>query len=395
VKGLFTRFVFTGFGPSLLRTSSEIPPLAVVRGQRPGRLRAKVRGDAPRLPGVYGMIDDRGELVYVGKAKDLRARLLSYFRPKSRDPKAGKIVQETRLLAWEVVPDEFAALLRELELIRRWQPRFNVQGQPRQRRRTYLCLGRQPAPYVFLSSRVPATAFANFGPIPAGQQALEAVRRINDWFQLRDCPQPQEMVFADQQELFPLPRAPGCLRHEIGACLAPCAAACTRSGYKDQVAAALAFLRGEDRAPVETLERDMLAASAALQFERAAALRDKLEVLKWLSDALRRLQQAARHSFVYPVAGHDGRERWYLIHRGRVHLSLARPHDETSQHDAVTALDAVYCKSGVVDGPPALEEIDGVLLVAAWFRRHGDERQRLLEPQALLTELTAPAAQVW
>src|SRR5206468_7403517 len=140
------------------------------------------------------MIDKPGELLYVGKAKCLRARLLSYFRTRSRDPKAGRILQHARSIAWEIVPSEFAALLRELELIRRWQPRFNVKGQPRRRRRTYLCLGRRPAPHAFLSARPPATALVRFGPVPAGHRAGEAVRRVNDWFRLRDCPQAQPMV---------------------------------------------------------------------------------------------------------------------------------------------------------------------------------------------------------
>src|SRR5262249_33533929 len=146
--GLFSRPQFTDFGPCAVGTPL---PLVLIRGRRPARLKALVRRDAPRAPGVYGMIDARGELVYVGKAKCLRSRLLSYFRPNSRDPKAGKIVAETRQLAWEPAPSEFAALLRELELIRRWQPRWNVQGQPKRLRRGYVCVGRRPAPYVFLA----------------------------------------------------------------------------------------------------------------------------------------------------------------------------------------------------------------------------------------------------
>src|SRR5205809_6003037 len=152
MKGLFQRQTFSGFGPLGLAVDSEAPSLYVVRSRRPARLRARVRTDGPRLPGVYGMVDEGGELIYVGKAKCLRSRLLSYFRPRSRDPKAGRILQHTRKLVWEYVPSEFAALLRELELIRRWRPRFNVQGQPH-RQRTYICLGRQPAPYVFLTRK--------------------------------------------------------------------------------------------------------------------------------------------------------------------------------------------------------------------------------------------------
>jgi excinuclease ABC subunit C len=306
------------------------PLLEAIHGHRPSRLREKVRKRCPRQPGVYGMVDASGELIYVGKAKCLRSRLLSYFRPNSRDPKAGRIIENTFVIAWELATSEFAALLRELELIRRWQPRFNVQGQPNRRRRTYVCVGREPAPYLFLSPKPPGTAFAGFGPVPSGVTAREGVRRLNDWFRLRDCPQAQEMLFADQSELFPLERTPGCSRHEIGQCLGPCAAACSRGAYTDAVGSALAFLEGRDASPLERIEGDMNAASAALQFERAAALRDKLAALQWLTDHLARLHEAARQSFVYAVPSADGPDLWYAIHGGRVRAVLPAPHDDTS-----------------------------------------------------------------
>jgi excinuclease ABC subunit C len=324
------------------------------------------------------MIDAHGELIYVGKAKNLRARLLSYFRPKSREPKASAIVRETRLLAWEVGPSEFAALLRELELIRRWQPRFNVQGQPRRRRRVYVCLGRLPAPYVFLAAKAPATAHAIYGPIPAGEMARAAVRRLNDWYRLRDCPQAQTMRFADQRELFPLAMAPGCLRAEIDSCLAPCAAGCGRDDYAAQVRAARAFLAGTDATPLTTLERDMRAAATATQFERAATLRDRWEALHWLNRHLERLREAMAHSFAYPVTGHDGMQLWYLIQRGRVVAAMPRP---TDRDHTATAFDAASTGGDVVPGPLNSAEVDGVLLVAAWFRRNPGEKQRVLTPR--------------
>jgi excinuclease ABC subunit C len=329
------------------------------------------------------MVDAGGELIYVGKAKCLRSRLLSYFRPQSRDPKAGRILEATRVLVWEPGTSEFAALLRELELIRRWRPRFNVQGQPRRARRVYVCVGRRPAAYVFLASRPPATGFAIFGPVPAGRSTGEAVRRINDWYRLRDCPQAQEMAFADDQELFPVLRAAGCLRHEIGSCLGPCAGACTRADYAGAVRAAIAFLEGRDTSPLEMLERDMKAASAVLDYERAAVLRDRLEVLRWLSERLAHLRACRLRSFVYPVTGHDGAQVWYLIRHGRVCAALPAPQEEQARRAAAAVLQEVYGKD-TPPGPPTLEEIDGVLLVASWFGRHKDERLRTLEPTAAL-----------
>jgi excinuclease ABC subunit C len=380
VKGLFARQAFTGFGPLALLPAAPPPPLHTIRARRSGRLRTLMSRDCPRLPGVYGMIDAKGELIYIGKAKNLRARLLSYFRPKSREAKAGRILKDTRALAWEVASSEFAALLRELELIQRWQPRFNVQGQPLHRRRVYVCVGRRPAATIFLAKEPPRTAFARFGPVPAGFRARESVRRLNDWFRLRDCPQSQEMTFADQLELFALPLTPGCIRHEIGNCLGPCAAACSRDDYARNVQAVLSFLRGEDTSPLTAIERKMTAASANLEFERAAALRDKLDSLTWLCERLRHVREASRHSFVYPVRGHDETEWWYLIHGGRVRAVVPSPQDEASRREAARRLEEVYQHVGVLSGPPGLAEIDGVLLVAAWFRRHPEERALTFGP---------------
>ncbi len=380
MKGLFGRDVFTGFG--LDRLSRVERPLTRIDGQRPGRLRLQLRMCGPRLPGVYGMVNDNGELVYVGKARCLRTRLLSYFRRHSRDPKAGRILAATRTLVWEVVPDEFGALLRELELIRRWRPRFNVHGQPRGRRRCYVCVGRRPAPYAFLAPRPPATAAAAFGPVPAGIKAREAVRRLNDWFQLRDCPQSQELLWAEQTELFPVLRAAACIRHEIGHCLGPCAGACSRHDYRSQVRATLAFLTGADSSPLDTLRRDMTAAATAQAYERAAVLRDRFEALEWLHLHLARLRRAATHSFVYPVPSHDGSETWYLIRQGRVLTALPRPRDPTAHAEAASTLTAVFARERLA--PLATEETAGVLLVDSWFKCHPAERERTRDWHDLL-----------
>jgi excinuclease ABC subunit C len=371
---LFSAEAFSGFGPDHLHLHCPPPHLGRVQARRPSGLRSAVRLDCPRRPGVYGMIDHRGDLIYIGKARCLRSRLLSYFRPKSRDPKAGAIITRTRRLAWEVLPTELSALLRELELIRRWQPAFNVAGQPRRRRPLWLCLGRRPAPYVFSTPKVPATALAAFGPLPGGSMTRESARRVNDWFRLRDCPHPQEMIFAEQQELFPIVRAPGCIRLEINACLGPCAAACTLTDYQTQVDNAKAFLEGKDATPLAQLDRDMQAASAALQFERAAVLRDRLTVLGWLSAQLDRLRQARELSFIYPLAGHDGKEWWYVIRRGEVRGAAPA--------SAATAelIERLWAGRG-------REEADRLLLVAAWFRKRPQERQRALAIEACRSRL--------
>jgi excinuclease ABC subunit C len=191
------------------------------------------------------------------------------------------------------------------------------------------------------------------------------------------------MVFADQGELWVIERSAGCLRYEIGTCLGPCAAACSSAGYAVQITAARAFLTGVDNTPLESLQKDMEAASAAMAFERAAALRDKLEALRWLRDQLESLRNArTQGSFVYPLQGYDGRITWYLIHGGRTVESVPAPLDADTGRAARERIEAVYRGDSRVE---AAEKMEEVLLVAYWFGRYPDERKRTLQPAEALT----------
>ena len=292
-------------------------------------------------------------------------------------------------MAWEPAHGEFAALLRELELIRRWRPRFNVQGQPNRRRRTYVCVGREPAPYLFLSPKPPGTAFAGFGPVPGGVTAREAVRRLNDWFRLRDCPQAQKMVFADQRGLFPLDlrrRLPARSRSTPASAPAPrpARAAITPPPCGPPCASSKAPTPRRWRrwnGPCKRRRRR----------RRSSAPRPcatSWQPMHWLSGHLERVRQACRRSCVYPAVGRDGsRGHWYVIHHGRVRAVAPAPRDDAARSAALAALDAAF--HGGASGPPGPDEIDGVLLVAAWFRRHPAEKDRALAPAAARTACAA------
>jgi excinuclease ABC subunit C len=380
---LFHDGKFLDFGPSAICPAGTACRAARIEGAKPSALRTQVRLLAPNRPGVYGMLDKDDQLIYVGKAKNLRTRLLSYFRKKGRPPKAGKIISQAKSIVWEIVPSEFASLLRELELIRRWRPRWNVQGQPLRRRLTFVCLGRAPAPYLFLSRKITKRVQAAFGPIIANRNALEATRRLNDWFKLRDCPQPQEMIFPDQGELFPGVRPAGCLRVEIGTCLGPCTGTCERPDYQRQARRARDFLSGKDLAPLQQMHAEMQAAAVAQQFERAAALRDRWTVLNWLADRLARVRRAQQElSFIYPVAGFDGPMTWYLIHGARTVAVLEAPCDDATRRLVAEKTHALYRgRSGLLD---SYEHADSMMIVMQWFRKHPREREKCLTPEEAL-----------
>ncbi|MDY3560989.1 GIY-YIG nuclease family protein [Gemmata sp. JC673] len=368
---------FDGFGPSRFRPAEEVPPVFEVRGKRLSKLKRGTKKNAPKVPGVYGMLDTRGRLIYVGKAKNLRARLLCYFRENSRDPKAGKIIEQTKRLVWEQCGDELAALLRELELIQRLRPRYNVLGVPGFQRHHYICVGKSPAAHVYVTTAPSGNEQGVYGPFVKRHRSEDAARRLNDWFRLRDCPQTVPLTFAEQGALFDPARSAKCLRFELGTCAGPCVGACTRKDYAAGARAAKAFLDGRDRSVLRTIREQMTVAADEFQFEKAASLRDKLHALEWLDNRLSLLNTARnRNSFVYPLEGTDGQTRWYLIHRGEVQ-AVSFPPDAESAPRVAGLLGTTFADR---PAPAVLSDVavDSVLLVASWFRRSESERSKLL-----------------
>ena len=380
-KGLFLNERFSGFGPSRFRPTEHQPPTGQVEAPQVEQLKQLVRQTAPRTPGVYGMLDRYAQLIYVGKAKYLRNRLLSYFRVHSRDPKAGRILEPTRTIVWEENFSEFSALVRELELIVRYLPRFNVQGIPGRQRYRYLCLGRGPGPYLYSTPRPTGREIACYGPVVGAARLREAARRLNDAFRLRDCSQKVPMIFADRRALFPQTElVPQCLRHEIGTCSGPCAGLVSQAAYAAQIRQVKAFLDGEDQTLLEQWEREMQAAAAAVEFEKAMAIRDKWQVLKWLSERMSWLRSARdQHSFVYPLVGITGETWWHLILRGRIEAVYRQPTTSSDWQHLEKAITKVYRVGGSLrETTVPAHQVDSVLLVAAWFRKHPEQRERLL-----------------
>jgi len=372
---------FDDFGTCRFRSRRRARAAGIALGVELAAKRRQIRDHCPQSPGVYGMVDAQGELIYVGKSKSLRDRLLSYCASQSADSKSRRILDRTERLVWETLPDEFGALLRELELIQRWRPRFNVQGQPGRLRRTYLCLGRGPAAYAYLASEPSPRAERFFGPLPGVRRWRTIVRSVNDCFQLRDCPDRVPMVFADQLELFAQDRPAQCMRFDLGTCLGPCAGRCSSSQYAERLRQAAAFLQGDDLSMLDRLHAAMREAAALRQFERAAALRDAWDALDRLHAQLQSLRDAQEHfTFVYPLAGPHG-ATWYFLRRGRVIAAAGAPRDQRTARRCLQLLERVYDVEDSPETDPAEADLDVLLLVAGWFRRYPEQLAAVLPPE--------------
>lgn len=374
---------FDGFGPCRLNGGAWPAMSSVSVGADRRENRRRLRAGVPRRPGVYGVIDVEERLVYVGKSKSLCDRLLSYFSASAEGTKAGRIAGRAARIVWEPHPHELAALLRELELIRRFRPRWNVQGQPGRRGLAWLCLGRGPAACAYLAARPGARADAVFGPLPAGRRAREAVRLVNDSFGLRDCPREVPIAFSDQRELFAAGRAAQCLRHALGTCLAPCAGACSRVQYEERARAARRFLDGSDLGVVANLEAEMQRAAGAGRFGHAAYLRDRWRALSALAAHLGRIRDAReRHTFVYPAGGVAGADTWFFLRQGEVAAACPAPATPDAAEACLRLMRKVYGRRRNGPGEQLPEDLEAVLVAATWFRRHPEELRQALRPRA-------------
>lgn len=331
-------------------------------------LRRRVAALAEHRPGVYRMLDAARHVIYVGKAKRVRTRLLSYFRAADTDDRAGRIVRAATDIEWEYQPSEFAACLAELRQIQRFRPRFNV-TMNRARRVAFIKVSGGPAPKVFVSRATASDGMHHYGPFVGPGRLADAVRVLNDLLGLRDCALHMPITYVEQGDLFGAGRA-RCPRYDFGTCTGPCGGLVGEREYRRRVATAVAFLEGRGIAPLDRVVAELTALSAASQFERATRWRDRFEALEWLLAACVRARAAVDAlTFVYIDPGAFGDERAYVIRRARVRASAPAPRTPI-EREAFRALVAEHAAPEPADTTIPIDAIDEMLLLLGWFRRH-------------------------
>lgn len=341
-----------------------------------GQLLFRVRALAENRPAVYRMVDATGKVLYIGKAKRLRTRLLTYFRARYPDDKAARILYAASEIRWDYVPSEFAAYLGELRQIRKLRPYFNHKGN-RTRRSVLIKVAGGPAPRVYGGGTVARDDVRCYGPFPSMSRTQEAVRTLNDLLGLRDCPASTPVVFAGQGDLFEQPGQAACIRHELGFCTGPCAGLVSEREYQRQVETAVAFLEGRTIQPIDRVVAAMQQAAASAQFEIAVRWREKFEQLEWLLAATSRARSAIDLlTFVYRDPGDFGDDRVYLLKRGVVRASFPYPATPI-EHEAFRGIVASEAGQPAPSAAPLpLDALDEVLLMMSWFRAHPDALRR-------------------
>lgn len=261
------------FGDSINIGENRFPVSAIV-DQTPS-----LRDIVPEAPGVYIFQDGKGSALYVGKAINLRRRLISYGRPPL-PLKVASLMGKAKSFEFIVTRNEKEALLLEAQLIKKFRPPYNVVLRDDKNYPAIRINLREPFPRLEMVRRVKRDGAFYFGPYPSPHAMNEVVKILRKAFPLRKCPGKTFMK-----------RNRPCLNHDLGLCLAPCVGKISRKQYDLIVRDLIKFLSGDDRILREKLMSEMLRASEQLEFEKAAVIRDRLFAL----DALMERQAVVSH----------------------------------------------------------------------------------------------------
>ncbi|HEV2238237.1 MAG TPA: UvrB/UvrC motif-containing protein, partial [Ktedonobacterales bacterium] len=331
------------------------------------------RRDFPALPGVYLMKDAGGQVIYVGKAKSLKDRLASYYnQPLGYVRKLDGLLQSVKHIEIRVLGSELEALLTESRLIKELQPHYNVQLRNYEQYPFIKVDVQHPFPRIYATREVAADGARYFGPFRSGRIVNATIELIHRVFPVRTC----------LRSLPPLaPPSEPCLRYHLKRCPAPCrgdVAGAARERYAAAVEEVCSFLGGERADLIDRLRREMYAASARQDFERAARLRDALKDADQVLLGQRLVSGAVDANnllIIYPSSEVEHVEM-FLVRHGR----LIDQRRVAAIADALReSVGALAGRAAALGRPPdrvGKAEVDQINIIARWVHRHSEDDQR-------------------
>lgn len=234
---------------------------------------AKLYAHLPNAPGVYKYLNSKGEIIYVGKAKDLKKRVASYFHKSQINSKTRTLIKAVASVEYVLVGTEQDAFLLENNLIKEYQPRYNINLKD-DKRFPYILITKESYPRVYLSRRVNTRLGEYLGPYTSVQAIRELLQSLIKTLGIRTCRLALNSKNIQASKFKP------CLEYHLGYCKAPCAGLQSAGEYAKQVELLRSVLKGKSAELIKTLTLEMKQAAEAWEFERAQAKKRQIELLK-------------------------------------------------------------------------------------------------------------------
>ncbi len=335
----------------------------------------------PERPGVYLMKDATGRVIYVGKAAQLRSRVRQYFQDSghSESPRIRHLM--TKIADFEVVTceNEVEALILETNLIKRHSPPYNVRMAD-DKAFPYIKITNEAYPKILMTRRVLRDGAQYFGPYPYHEPKLvtRTIRTIRKLFKLRSC---NIEITRD------LPRP--CLDYAIGLCTAPCVAwGASADVYAEQVRRAALFLQGKQGSVLDELRSEMTNAAEAMEFERAAQLRDQIQAMEAIAEKQRIATPGLEDRDVAAVAqaGDAACVQMFFIRAGKLqgqeHFMVQAPRGLSGSEILGAFLKQYYEGAPAAPREVVLQEpIEDAELIAQWLTARRGSKVEVVVPQ--------------
>jgi excinuclease ABC subunit C len=346
----------------------------------------------PTKPGCYIMRNQAGDVIYVGKAINLRNRVRSYFQERAdQERKVLKLVEQVQDLEWIVVGSELEALILEMNLIKKYRPRFNVRLKDDKRYPYIKVHLQQPFPKVTVTRQMLNDGARYFGPytsVWAVHQTLDLLRHI---FPYLTCD--REITGKDARP---------CLYYDIKLCSGPCIGAIDQTGYRQLIQDLCSFLDGHTDPIVNRLKAEMASAADDLNFEKAAVIRDQLNSIERVVEKQKVISNDQSDSDVLALARADGEAcvQIFFIRNGKLmgrEYFVLEGTEEIPDADVIGEfLKQFYSEAAAIPDKVLLpNEIEEALIINQWLNsRRGGQKVELLVPKSgTNSELVAMAAE--
>ncbi len=338
-----------------------------------------ILNSVPEQPGCYLMKDQAGKVIYIGKAINLRHRVRSYFHASAqKNPRTSQLVANIRDIEWIIVKSELEALILEMNLIKEYQPFYNVQLKDDKRYPFIKIHWADPFPKVSVTRKVEKDGSRYYGPyinVWAVNQTMDLLRKI---FPYLTC---NRTITGEDQR--------ACLYYDIQLCTAPCIGKISQEDYREMIKELGAFLNGRTDNIVKRLEEEMKQASAELKYEQAAQLRDTLDAVQRIVEDQRIISTRFTDSDVIAMADldNDACIQVFFIRGGKLtgrEYFMVENIDKTADQDLLAEVIKQFYDQAPTIPPEILlpREIEEAKIINQWLKsQRGGKKVELVVPR--------------